>query len=294
VELLKHTSFSLTDEEKAHGLILACRAQPRSDCEVAWLGSDAVEHPLRDEQARVVALADATHDIKRITLRLLDDAPLAFSAGQYAELTFRGCPPRHYSMANRPGSDALEFHVRTVPDGIASGFAATRLRVGDLVRLRGPFGNAHLRTAHAGPLVAIAGGSGLAPIVSIVDTALSEGMRQPIRVYFGARTERDLYEEDRLAVLSRAHPNLSFTAILSHEAVPGRRRGLVTSAVGDDWAEFRGWKAYVAGPPVMVEAASELLLARGLQRDDLHADAFFTTAEQATADDHEEESRRRA
>jgi ferredoxin-NAD(P)+ reductase (naphthalene dioxygenase ferredoxin-specific) len=284
VDLLRHTPFALTEEEKAQGLILACRAQPRTDCEVSWLGSDTADHPLREERARVVSIENATHDIKVIRLALMAGGPLAFSAGQYAEITFPSCPPRNYSMANQPGADLLEFHVRHVPGGAASTFAATALKVGDSIRVRGPFGAAHLRTRHAGPIIAVAGGSGLAPITSIVEAALTEGLRQPIRVYFGARSERDIYLEERFKALTLTHRNLSFITVLSDQtASTSRRTGLVTAAIGSDWPDVSGWKAYLAGPPPMVEAATELLLARGLRSDDLHADAFYTTADQAAA-----------
>lgn len=284
VELLKHTPFSLTEREKKHGLILACRAMPRTNCEVKWLTRDAVDHTIRDEPTRVVSIADATHDIKIIHLRLDAGDELAFSAGQYAELTFPGCPPRYYSMANRPDSAILEFHVRHVPGGLASGFTATRLHEGDPVRLRGPFGTAHLRTHHTGPILAIAGGSGLAPIASIVETALDEGMRQPIHVYLGARAERDVYREERFRELVAAYANLSFTPVLSDEKrLSSRRRGLVTEAVTEDLPDLRGWNAYLAGPPAMVDAATAFVVERGLASHDLHADAFFTTADQAQA-----------
>lgn len=284
VDLLKHTRFALTEEERTHGFILACRAQPRSDCDVKWLVSDIAEHPIRDEPARVVAMDDATHDIKVIGLQLETRGVLAFSAGQYAELRFPGCPPRHYSMANPPGSDVLEFHVRRVAGGLASGFAATRLKIGDLVRLRGPFGTAYLRPQHTGPVLAIAGGSGLAPIASIVETALADGVRQPIHVYFGARTERDIYREARFRELIGRHSNLLFKPVLSETVgASARRLGLVTDAVAEDWADLRGWKAYLAGPPPMVDAATALIVQRGVAIEDVHADAFFTSADQAQA-----------
>lgn len=284
VDLLKHTPFSLTEYEKQHGLILACRALPRANCVVKWIASDAVDHAIRDVSAHVLSIENATHDIKVIRLRLDAGDTFAFSAGQYAELTFPECPPRPYSMANRPGSDVLEFHVRRVAGGIASDFAATRLREGDTVRLRGPFGTTHLRTDHTGPILAIAGGSGLAPIASIVEAALYEGMRQPIHVYLGARTERDIYREAQFRELGTRHLNLSFTPVLSDSAAPGsRRRGLVTAAVAEDWTDLRSWTAYMAGPPPMVDAATALVVERGLAAQDLHADAFFTAADQARA-----------
>lgn len=217
VELLKHTPFALTDVEKRSGLILACRAQPRTDCDVAWLSADIADHRVVDMHLQVATIDDATHDIKIVCLSGADSS-FVFSPGQYAELTFPNCPPRNYSMANLPGSDTLEFHVRLMPGGHASTFVAQRLKPGDSVRVRGPYGSAHLRTDHTGPILAIAGGSGLAPIAAIIEAAVKNAMRQPIRVYFGARTERDVYGEDRFRSLAELHQDLTFTPVLSADA----------------------------------------------------------------------------
>jgi len=283
VELLQHTPFALTDAEKRSGFILACRAQPRTDCEVAWLSSDPAGHPVVDWHLQVVSLDDATHDIKVVRLAN-GEAPFVFSPGQYAELAFPNCPPRNYSMANLPGGSTLEFHVRRMPSGRASMFVAHELKVGDRVRVRGPFGCAHLRTDHTGPILAIAGGSGLAPIAAIVEGAVENAMRQPVRVYFGARTERDIYGEDRFRVAAMSHPDLTFTPVVSEDNdANGRRTGLVTAAVAQDIPSMCGWKAYVAGPPKMVEAATVMLAERGLRPDDVHADAFYASDDQPAA-----------
>lgn len=210
VDLLPHTPFALSGEERELGLILACRAQPKTDATVAWLGKDeeTADHPVRDFAARVVALDDVTHDIRRLKLALKDGDHLAFSAGQYAQLAFPSAPPRDYSMANRPGERELEFHIRHVPGGAASERVAKDLSIGDEVRVRGPMGSSFLRERHTGPILAIAGGSGMAPIKSIVETALSHGLRQAIHVYFGVRQERDIYLLDHFRQLLQTHPNL--------------------------------------------------------------------------------------
>jgi naphthalene 1,2-dioxygenase ferredoxin reductase component len=281
VDLLGHTRFALSDEEKARGLILACQALPRADAAVARLGGDeeVASHPLRRLRCRVVAFEDATRDIRRVRLAIEEGGPFAFTAGQYARVTFPGAPTRDYSMANRTdgGRGELEFHVRRVPGGAATGRIHTLLTRGDLVTVEGPYGSSYLREKHTGPILAVAGGSGLAPITSIVETALAHGLRQPIRVYFGARTERDLYLLDRFAGLEARHGNLTFTPVLSEVPPwPGRRAGLVTDAVGQDLHDLDGWKAYVAGPPAMVDAAVRVTMSRGLRPEDLHADVFFT------------------
>jgi CDP-4-dehydro-6-deoxyglucose reductase/ferredoxin-NAD(P)+ reductase (naphthalene dioxygenase ferredoxin-specific) len=283
VEMAPYSEFALTAEEAGRGLVLACRAVPWSDAEIEWLDpNETVVHPLRRMACRVAAIESATHDIKIVRLEIVSGGPFTFSAGQYASLTFEGQAPRDYSMANRPDAPVLEFHIRRMGAGGASHYVAERLEAGDVVRVEGPFGSSHLRESHAGPIVAIAGGSGLAPVKSIVEEALAAGKRQPIALYFGVRDERDLYLEGHFAALAATHPNFRFIPVLSEPAAPTRRRsGLVHAAVAADMTDFDGMKAYIAGPPPMVEAATRLLQERGMRHEDIHADAFYTEAEKA-------------
>src|SRR5438477_6422664 len=111
VDLTPHSPFALSAAEREDGLILACRAVPWSDVSLAWLDADeTVVHPLRHLRCRVVALDDATHDIRRLRLAIEAGGPFSFSPGQYAALGFADQAPRHYSMANRPDDSELEFH----------------------------------------------------------------------------------------------------------------------------------------------------------------------------------------
>lgn len=282
VDLLEHSRFALSDEEKAQGLILACRAIPTTDAIVTWLDGDdeTPSHPRRRLNCRVAAIADATHDIKRIQLVIDGGDSLVFTAGQYARLTFPGAPTRDYSMASGPGEREFEFHIRRVPGGAATQHVHAVLKLGDPVLLEGPFGSSYLREQHTGPILCVAGGSGLAPIKGIVEAAIAGGMKQLIHVYFGARSDRDLYLVDHFEGLAQRHPNLSFTPVLSDAPVGARwRTGFVTDAIAKDLADVDGWKAYVAGPPPMVDAAMQISAARGLRSEDLHADVFFTPRE---------------
>ena len=287
IELAPYSEYALTPAERDGDLILACRATPWSDAEVAWLDADEmIVHPQRFLKCRVAALEQATHDIRIVRLEILSGGPFTFSAGQYARVTFGALAPRDYSMANRPDvaleTGGIEFHIRQMTGGTASVYTATTLKVGDTVAVEGPFGTSYLREQHTGPIVAVAGGSGLAPIKSIVETALARGMRQDIALYFGVRDERDLYAEAAMRALAAEHPNFSFTPVLSEPSgATQRRTGFVHEVVGAELGDTDGLKAYLAGPPPMVEAASALLAARGVRREDLHADAFYTEAEKS-------------
>lgn len=284
VEMSPYSEFALTAGEKDQGLVLACRSVPWDDVEIAWVGEDeTVAHPIRHLTCRVTAIDDVTHDVRRVRLDVAAGGPFTFSAGQYATVTFADRPPRDYSMANTPDDAVLEFHIRHLPGGTSSAYVADRLELGEDVRVEGPYGTSWLREAHRGAIVALAGGSGLAPIKSLVERALALGMAQDIGLYFGVREERDLYLEDHFLALAATHPNLSFVPVLSETAAgrTARRTGFVHQAVAADHDELDGCKAYLAGPPPMVEAATVMLLERGMRREDIHADAFYTEAEKA-------------
>lgn len=287
VEMSPYSEYALSAAEREQGLILACRSVPWSDVRVRWLDpNETVAHPIRHMTCTVTGLDQATHDIRIVRLAIERGGPFDFSAGQYAQVTFDDLPPRDFSMASRPGDPVIEFHIRTTPGGAVSPYVASQLAVGEAVKVEGPYGAAHLRGGHRGPIVALAGGSGLAPIKAIVEEALANDMRQPITLYFGARAERDLYLESHFVALTEEHKNLTFVPVLSEPDEPpadnrARRTGYLADALAADFADLDGAKAYLAGPPVMVETCTEALRKLGVRRQDVHADAFYTEAEKA-------------
>ena len=274
---LEHSEHALGAEERAKGIILACRTQVWDDTVVRRIDAEElVMHPSRVMRCRVLALEDLTHDIKGLRLAIEAGGPFDFSAGQYAELEFAPGLSRHYSMASTPAQAELAFHIRHLPGGRTSGHVAARLKPGDKVKASGPLGISYLRDAHAGPVLLAAGGSGLAPMESILRTLLGRGYRAPVTLYFGLRSERDLYHEALLRQLAASHPNFAYHVVLSGEVgASGRRHGLVHEALAEDLGDTDELMAYLAGPPVMVEATSALLAARGVAARQVHADAFY-------------------
>ncbi len=283
VELAAYSEFALLAEEKSAGQILACRAVPWSDCEVALIQEvDRKVFASRVLDCAVTGIEQATHDIRIVRMAVETGGPFDYAPGQYAQVTFPGLPTRDYSMATPATGDTLEFHIRLVPGGAVTPYVQNELAVGSKVRVEGPLGTAHLREAHRGPVLAVAGGSGLAPVKAIVEAALAGGATQPIHLYFGVRGERDLYMEAHFAALSAQHPNLTFTPVLSEpDGATGRRTGYLADAVAADFSDMDGFKAYLAGPPIAVETTVEQLRAGGMRRRDIHADAFYTEADKA-------------
>ncbi len=271
-----HTQVACSDEERGLGRFLACRARPTSDCTVALIPRDVIPrftNVAREFPCRVEAIVPATHDVVIVKLAIVAGGPFVFTAGQYARVAFDGFAVRDLSMANRPGDPTLDFHIRCMPGSDIAAFIEQKLRVGTTARAMGPYGNAFFREYHGTEIIAVAGGTGIAPIKSIIDMALTAGVRQPLELYFGVRAERDIYLEDHFRGLAAKFPNFTFTLALS-EAKPGknRRPGLVSDALAADLAPGRNVRVYIAGPPPMVEATAKVLEKAGVRRKNWFAD----------------------
>lgn len=279
VDLGPYDDAVLSAEERAAGLILACAARPKTDAHVAWLGEEAtVNLPVQRLRAQITNIERLTEHITRIYA--WPEYRLNFAAGQFAKLRFADLPARCYSMANRPDEEALEFHIRLLPDGQVSEHVRSRLKVGDTVRVEGPFGRAHLYPEQMEPIIALAGGSGLAPVKSIVRTALHAGMDCDIHLYFGVRDEEDIYDEAELVALAEQHPNLQFHILLSAAAKGTmRRKGTLPDVLHTDFSMCDNARLYVAGPPPMVESVVAAAHERGFAPDRIHADPFHHAGE---------------
>jgi ferredoxin-NAD(P)+ reductase (naphthalene dioxygenase ferredoxin-specific) len=255
--------------------VLACQAVLTEDCTVELPEVDeVVVHPARIIKGTVVAVEEATHDIRR--LRVKPAKPLAFSPGQYATLQFTPEHIRPYSMAGLPGDAELEFQIRKVPDGRVTEYVFDQVKPGDTIRISGPLGSAYLRRKHEGPMLCVGGGTGLAPVLSIVRGALEGGMTNPIHLYFGVRSEQDLYDVQRLQTLASEYPNLRVQVVVATgPAGNGLRSGLVTDAIEQDLPSLAGWRAYLCGAPAMVDALNFLVKRLGIAPEHIYADAFY-------------------
>ena len=287
VEHLEHKKFTLTDQEKSLGLMLACRAVARTDIKVGWISDDEVQALPGRHFGRITRKVRLTHDVWGIGIEIRSGSAFVFRPGQFAMLQIGQLPARSYSMASQPNAKDLDFFVREVPNGLVSGYVGKTLEVGDEVSLKGPFGNSYLRRDHTGPILAVAGGSGLAPILSVVEGALRDGFKQLIRLYFGVREDRDVFLESRLSELERAFPNFSAKIVVDRGSqIPGRETGRVGDVVMNDLPSFEGdWRAYLAGPPPMVEGLMTALQIRGIEKGSIHADPFYMNQDDHNAEE---------
>lgn len=273
------------------GAVLACQTFLTGPCtiEVPALG-EAVVHPARTVRATVAAIEPLARDAVRLLLRPV--RPLAFSPGQYAQIAVAPQQARPYSMAGLATDALLEFHVQRLPQGRVSSHIAHGLRPGDTVKVTGPLGAAYLRPQQGAPMLCVASGTGLGPILSVIRGAVAAGLSDPIHLYLGVRSADALYGMDAIAELQQAHPALKVQVLIGSGPMPAAlaapaapqgsvalRRGLVTQAILQDHASLRGWRAYLRGSPPMVETAMLVLRGLGLEAAHLHADAFYAQSE---------------
>ncbi|HTK67499.1 MAG TPA: 2Fe-2S iron-sulfur cluster binding domain-containing protein [Pseudonocardia sp.] len=279
---LTESAITLSSEELRSGYILPCQSVARGPLELDVPGfAEIPDHPLRHTSGVISGQRPLTHDI--VELRLELDEPIEYTGGQYAELSTDHLTtgPRAYSFAEAPNPAALDrpcFYVRRTPGGEFTEWLFDADRTGTRVNLTGPFGNLWLRPGE-GPVLCVAGGSGLAPVKALVETAAAAVSEREFVLVFGARTQRDLYCVDELEKLAVAAGSLRFVPVLSEEPVDSGwtwARGLVTDVIATLAPELLAQcDAYVCGPPPMVDAVEDLLCGGRADEGFFHADRFL-------------------
>lgn len=284
VELLKYSTFALSDPERESDHILLCRTLAYSDVEIELLNfdEDVLSHAIavRDFAGALSAVEALTHDIIRVVIDL--DQPMKFWAGQYADITLPGAGvTRSFSMGNPPGEQQrLEFLIKKYPGGAFSSALADGVSVGDAVAVRGPFGTCFRREGRNGPLILVGGGSGMAPLLSILLDQAASGEDRPVRFFYGARTRRDLFGLDIFARLEAEMPDFRFIPALSEpedgDAWDGET-GLIHEVLRRHLADIDDVEeadAYSCGPPPMIDAALPVLQVAGVDPERIYFDKF--------------------
>jgi Na+-transporting NADH:ubiquinone oxidoreductase subunit F len=271
---------NLTPEERKRGTRLACQVPIRNDIIVKIPKQLLVVKHFRGV---VESKAVVTHDIARVKIRLLQPEAISFAAGQYIKLESRpyaGSPAviRNYSIASAPSrSRHVELLVRHVPGGICSTWVFENLQENEIVWLSGPYGSFRLRPTDAS-IIFIAGGSGMAPILSMLRDMVEKGNTRRAIFFFGALTQADLYDTEELAALQNQHTWFSFVAALSNEPEGTGwmgERGLITDVVARHCADTSGCEAYLCGSPGMIDACIAVLKKSGMSPDVIYFDKFL-------------------
>ncbi len=278
--------FALMDMERDEGKVLACCCKPESDLVIEAdidVDPDFEGFPVEDFIAEVVEMVDLSPSIKGITLQL--DRPMAFQAGQYINLEIEGIEgTRAFSIASRPNqADRVELHIRHVPDGVMTTYIHSQMQTGDQVNVSGPYGQFFVRRSDPQDVLFIAGGSGLSSPQSMILDLLDQQDSRQIFLFQGARNLAELYNRELFEGLEAEHSNFHYIPALS-EPEEGDQwqgfRGYVHEAAKETFSQkFSGHKAYLCGPPPMIDSAITALMQGRLFERDIHMEKFVTAAD---------------
>ena len=280
------SSFALMDYEREEGKALTCCAKLESDVTIEVemeIDEDARDIPVKDFPGVVSRIENLTPSIKGIWLRL--DEALDFQAGQYVNFNLpNDLGHRAFSLANPPSTDnEIELNIRIVPGGAGTAWIHNELKVGDRVTVSGPYGRFFVHKSANVPSLFMAGGSGLSSPRSMLIDLLEEGSTLPITLVYGARNQGELYYHQEFVDLAAKHANFTYVPALNDEPADSGWsgfRGFVHEAAKAHFDnDFRGNKAYLCGPPIMIDACITTLMQGRLFERDIYTEKFFSAAD---------------
>ncbi|MGF6346839.1 FAD-binding oxidoreductase [Variovorax sp. W2I14] len=269
---------ALANETCLPGQVLFCMCAPRGDLEIAPTAMRRIDPAARKRfTAKVFRNELAAPDVSVLQLRLPAGQRVKFRAGQYLQLSLPDGSTRSYSMANAPHeSDAVTLHVRHVPGGAFSA-RVPQLAAGELVDIELPFGAFSLREDEARPVVFVAGGTGFAPVKSILDDMLKRRIDRPITLIWAARQADGIYLQPAVARWQKQWPQMRFVSALSDDGAAGDAdfAGRADEALLATCTDLKGHELYCCGSPAMVNAVRDAAVRhRGLDARDFHSDVF--------------------
>ena len=273
----QETALSMAD--RAAGMTLFCCAKPLSDLvlEVREVGT-AKDIPVRILPCRVQQLERVADDVIIMSLKLPVNERLQFLAGQYIEFMLKDGKRRAFSIANAPHDDGfLQLHIRLIAGGEFTGHVFNAMKEKDILRFQGPYGSFFLREESNKPMILLAGGTGFAPIKSLVEHAIHQKIRRPMELYWGARNRAGLYLPQLPESWAGEKAPLRYVPVLSDATASDRwtgRTGLVHKAVLEDHADLSAYQVYACGAPAMIDAARAEFTAAGLPAEEFFADSF--------------------
>jgi phenol hydroxylase P5 protein len=285
------SDFALMDMEREEGKCLACCATPESDLVVEAdvdEEPDAENHVVQDYTALVSKIEQFTPRVKGIFLAL-EGRGLDFQAGQYINLNIPGLEdaPRAFSISSPPSErNLVELNVALVEGGKGTEYLHNELKVGDEITFSSPYGRFFTRVSMPEPIIFFAGGSGLSSPKSMILDLIEKGDDRPITLVYGARNQDELYYRELFEELANEHESFTFIPALSDEPEnsdwQGHRGYVHEVAEAHFNGKFEGYKAYMCGPPVMIDACINVCIKGRLFERDMYMEKFLTAADAET------------
>ena len=279
------SEFALMDYEREEGMALICSAKPLTDVVLeadVEPDPEAVFHPVKDYTATIETIEEPARWVRRFILKL-DNGPILFMPGQYVQVEVpqpnKPALKRCYSIASSPlEGSRIELQIKYTPGGRAAPYIFEELREGSKVKFSGPYGFFFLRKLGHEPIIFLAGGTGLAPIKSMVRVATEEKLARRMTLIHGVHSQDDLYDYEFFREMERINPNFRYLPALSARNPEKEwigEEGYVQDVLGR-LPSFKGHKAYLCGPPPMVDACLTTLMQGRLFEDSIYCENFFT------------------
>ena len=261
--------------EVAHkgDFILTCQSKARTNATLKVnYYPQLSSFKLQTLPCKIASFEYVTDDIVVIKLRFPPSATFNFLPGQYVDLIFKGIK-RSYSIANAQQlSSGIELHIRKVPNGKMSDVIFSDIKENELMRIEGPKGTFFIRKDDK-PLILLAGGTGIAPVKAMLENLIETNDKREVFIYWGMNFINSFYLT-ALSALSTKNSNIHYTPVLSGNEQWQGRMGLVHQAVCDDFDSLKEYQVYACGSPLMINAAMEFFLLKGLCEDAFFSDAF--------------------
>jgi len=272
---------ALSADEAANGFVLTCQMTPSSDCVIRVPASaTACKTAVASYQAAIARID--RNSATTVSFQLRAERPVAFLPGQYVNLTVPGThDARAYSFSSAPNQTELSFLIRDVPHGLMSTYMRTQASTGDALTFTGPYGSFYLRPV-VRPVLMLAGGTGLAPFLSMLQWLQDHPTPHPVRLAYGVNTVDDLVGLDALDALRVALPDFDyFTCMVEHASGPARV-GYVTDHLSAQDLHEGNVDIYVCGPPPMVEGVRRWLQCAGVTPQNFLFEKFASVREGVT------------
>ena len=256
---------ALSEAEAGEGMVLTCQLVPSSDCVIAVPVPSSACKVKPAEHNGGVSSVDLVSD-STIILKLKLDKPdaLGFLPGQYVNLTVPGTDEhRSYSFSSKVGAAEASFLIRNVPGGLMSSWLANEAKPGTRMKFVGPQGSFFLRAVDR-PVVMLAGGTGLAPILSMLEVLADQGTDQPVHLIYGVTNDSDLVEIERIEALAKRLPTFTWATCVANPDSSHRLKGYVTAHLADEHLNAGDCDVYLCGPPLMVEAVRVFFTEKGV------------------------------
>jgi benzoate/toluate 1,2-dioxygenase reductase subunit len=224
--------------------------------------------------AAVEHLSDSSIELN---VDLDDAAALVFLPGQYNNIEEPGSTEAHsYSFSSRTGEKRASFLIRRLPDGLMSNYLAGPVQAGDRLILTGPLGSFYLREVKR-PVLMLAGGTGLAPFLSMLALLAERGCEQPVHMVYGVNRDFDLVKLEQLDEFAATLKSFSYATCVVDEGSTHPRKGYVTHHMTPEVLHGGNVDVYLCGPPPMVDAVRHYFREQDITPASFHYEKFSPT-----------------